>query len=101
MESDLIMINTDMRDYGFYLYEGDNGYGQPTLSAEVKGTIKMAINVISQAIQDNVIYSNAQYIGLTHADINDKYVIQFGDVKLKVLYINPKGRYKQVYMAVM
>ena len=58
----------------------------------------MAINISSQSTQENVNYKDCQYIGLTHADINDTYIIQYGDERLKVLYINPMGRYKQVFM---
>lgn len=96
------MINVDMRNYDYYLYGDDNGYGMPSLSNEVQGQIKMAINITSQSIQENVNYKGAQYLGLTHdANINDKMVIAYGDDKLKVLYINPKGRYKQVFLGAM
>lgn len=95
------MINTDMRDYDYYLYGDDDGYGQPSLSADVQGSVKMAINTVSQSVQDSILYKESEYIGLTHASVNDKYVIQYGEDKLKVLYVNPKGRYKQVFMARM
>lgn len=95
------MINADMRNYDYFLYGDENAYGQLQLSAEKQGSIKMAINITSQAIQDNILYNGAQYVGITHAYINDKYVIQYGDKKLKVLYVNPKGRYTQAFMAVM
>lgn len=95
------MINADMRNYDYYLYEGNNSYGQPTLSKEVKGSIKMAINIASQAVQESIVYNGAQYVGITHAELNDKHVIQYGEEKLKVLYINPRGRFKQVFMTRM
>ncbi len=101
------MINTDMRDHAYYLFGENNSYGQPKLiadengEAQIQGYVKMAINIASQYVQDSVIYGGAQYMGLTHAELNDKYVIQYGDEKLKVLYVNPKGRFKQVFMAVM
>ena len=93
------MINADMRAYNYYLYGNDNGYGQPQISDTVQGALKMAINITSQSIQENILYNGAQYVGITHAYIDDKYVIQYGDRKLKVLYVNPKGRFKQVFMA--
>lgn len=95
------MINADMRTYDYYTYEENNAYGQPQLSKEVKGSVKMAINVSSQSVQDNVLYTGAEFVGLTHADVTDKYVIQYGNDKLKVLYVNPKGRFKQVFMTRM
>lgn len=92
------MINADMRIYDYYTYGDKNSYGQSTLSKEVQGSVKMSINTTTQNTQDNIIYKDAQYIGLTHADITDKFVIQYGEEKLKVLYVQPKGRYKQVFM---
>lgn len=93
------MITTDMREYDYFLYEGKDAYAQPQLSEEPKGTVKMAINITTQTIQENINYSGANYIGLTHSLLDDSYVIQYGDVKLKVLYVNPKGRLKQVFLA--
>lgn len=96
------MINSKMRLYDYYTFGENNEYGQPQLSQDAQGSIKMAINITSQYIQDNIQYKNATYVGLTHdADVNDKYVIQYGNIKLKVLYVNPSGRMKQVFMGEM
>lgn len=93
------MINADMRNYDYYLYGDDDGYGQAKLSEDVQGSIKMTINITSQSVQDNINYKDANYIGLTLAPIDDTYVIQYGNERLKVQYVNPRGRYKQVFMA--
>ena len=96
------MINADFRSYDYQLYGEKNAYGQPSLSEEVQGSIKMAIYTTSQAIQENINYKGAQYLGLTHdRKINNKYVISYGSEKLKVLYTNPQGRYIQVFMGAM
>lgn len=88
-----------MKNYNYQTYSKRlNEYGQPVLS-ETKGTIKMAINLTSEAIDENSLYSGAQYIGLTFDAIDDKYVIEFGEEKLKVMYVNPFGRYKQVFLS--
>lgn len=93
------MINTDMRTYNYYTYGADNEYGQPALSKLPQGSIKIAINISSQAIQDNILYKDCTYVGLTmDALVNDTYVIEYGNEKLKVLYVQPKGRYKQVFL---
>lgn len=92
------MINADMRSYDFYIYGIDNGYGQPSLSTEPLGSVKMAIHITSQSTQDNINYHGATYVGLTHSLLDDTHVIQYGDKKLKVLYVNPRGRFNQVYM---
>ena len=93
------MINRDMRAYNYFTFDGVNSYGQPQLSEDVKGSIKIAINILNQSTQDNIKYKDASYVGLTHnTEVNDTFVIQYGEERLKVLYVNPKGRYKQVFL---
>ena len=96
------MINTDMHLYDYFTFGDDDGYGMPQLSTEPKGQIKMAINISSQNTQDNILYKDCTYVGLTQdANVNDAYVIEYGKGQLKVLYVNPKGRYKQVFLKEM
>lgn len=97
------MISAKKREYDYYQYDAVNGYGQPMLSEDIKGTIKMAIFNVSKAVQDGTVYSAEEYIGLTNdKGINDTYVIQYGDIKLKVLYTIPAPRLKvQVFMEKM
>ena len=96
------MINTDMHLYDYFTFGDDDGYGMPQLSTEPKGKIKMAINISSQTTQDNILYKDCTYVGLTqNANVDDTYVIMYGKGKLKVLYVNPKGRFKQVFLARM
>ena len=92
------MINADFRTYDYYTYTDNSGYGQPQLSKEATGSIKIAINSISTSITDNVRYKDATYLGLTHQAIDARCVIQYGEERLKVLYVVPKGRLKQVFM---
>ena len=99
------MINTDMRTYNYFSIGDNNGYGQATIIKDendnpvVQGSIKMAINITSQGVQDNINYKNAQYVGLTLGEVKDTNIIDYEGSKLKVLYVNPKGRYKQVFMS--
>lgn len=96
------MINTDMRLYNYFTFGNDDGYGMPQLSEDPEGQIKMAINISSQATQDSILYKDCTYVGLTQdANVNDTYVIEYEKGKLKVLYVNPKGRYKQVFLKEM
>ena len=95
------MINTEMRFYDYYKYGEDNGYGMPQLSSAPVGQVKMAINITSQSIQDNILYKDCSYIGLTFANVDDTYVIEYGKSKLKVLYVNPQGRLNQVFLKEM
>lgn len=96
------MINTDMRVYNYFTLGPKDDYGQlqiPSLNAEPEGTIKMTINVTSQSVQDNIKYKDAAYMGLTqNAEVDDTYIIQYNNERLKVLYVQSKGRFKQVYM---
>ena len=93
------MINTSMRDYNYSIFEELDEYGQPQ-EVEASDTIKMSITLASQTINENALYSGAQYTGLTlNKDINAKYIIHYGDERLKVLYVNTQGRYTQVFMA--
>ena len=93
------MINADMRRYDYYTYGAPDQYGQPVLSSDAQGSIKIAINISSQAIQDNINYKDCSYIGLTHnLTVNDSFVIKYGDEMLKVMYVNPKGKLKQVFL---
>lgn len=94
------MITTEMQQYDYFTFGAYDEYGQPMVSKEPMGKIKMAIYITSQNVQDHILYENSSYIGLTHdANINSTYVIAYGEERLKVLYVNPKGRYKQVFMA--
>lgn len=96
------MINADFRNYNYFTLGDSNAYGQsqiPSKDATPTGFLKMAIYTTSQATQDNIRYKDAAYIGLTQdANVDDTYIIEFEDERLKVLYVQPRGRYKQVFM---
>lgn len=93
------MINAQMREYDYFTYAKKDAYGEPYLRTEPEGKIKIAINILSQTTQDNILYKNCSYVGLTHdAEVNDTYVIEYEKERLKVLYVNPMGRFKQVFL---
>jgi hypothetical protein len=74
-------------------------YGQRSVGTREYGQIPMAINLTSQTVRDNINYKDAQYIGLLPkaypTDGFDRIVINYENgKKLKVLYVNPFGRYK-------
>ena len=94
------MISSNMRSYDYFTYGAPNAYGQPQLSKEPVGKVKLSIYTTSESVQANVNYTNANYIGLTFdKNINDSYVIQYGEEKLKVLYTQKQARYTQVFLA--
>lgn len=82
------MINANMRLYDFYTIGAPNEYGQAKISDKPAGQVKMSISISSQSIQDNILYKGAQFVAITHdTKVNDTYVIQYGDERLKVLYV--------------
>ena len=97
------MINAKMRSYEYYTYGPNNEYGQPQLSEEVQGTIKMAIYLNNRANTDTIQYSQGHYVGFTRdPNITDKYVIKYNDMNLKVLYvIGDAGKLKQIILGEM
>lgn len=91
-----------MKLYNYYTLGAPNAYGQRTIAkdAQPTGQIRMAVYISSQTIQDNILYQGCQYMGLTHdTGVNDAYVIDYNGERLKVLYVSPQGRMKQVFMA--
>lgn len=93
------MINSNMRTYNYFLYSENDAYGQGSITDEAQGTVKMSITNTSTSTQDNILYKDATYLGLTlDKSIDDTYVIEYGKERLKVLYTVPQGRYRQVFM---
>lgn len=95
------MINADMQLYNYFTIGSADEYGQPhvpNINDTPEGQIKISINITSQSIVDNIKYKDASYIGLTKANVNDTYIIDYNGELLKVMYVNPKGRMKQVFM---
>lgn len=98
------MINIYFRQYDYYTIGAMDEYGQPTITkdAEPEGSVKMAIFTSSQSVQDNILYQGCQYMGLTHdTKVNDTYIIDKDGERLKVLYVAPHGRLKQVFLTRM
>jgi hypothetical protein len=95
------MINADMRLYDYFTLGATNSYGQPVLPKATDtpaGKISIAIYTTSQSIQDNINFKEAKYIGLTQAKVKDTYIINKDNELLKVLYVQPVGRFKQVFL---
>lgn len=94
------MINAQMKPHDYYLYGTENAYGERTVSYAARvGTIVISINLLQKNSTDNIKFSEATYIGLTlNREVDDNYIIDYNNKKLKVLYVYPEGRYTQVYM---
>lgn len=94
------MINANMREYNYFTLE-KNEYGQDVIpqDAQPEGKIKMAITISNQSVQNNILFQGATYTGLTHdTEVNDAYIIDFDGERLKVLYVSPKSRLRQVFL---
>lgn len=90
-----------MRDYTFSTLGGRDLYGQPQTTEGI-GTVKMAIYLYTQNVTDSIKYRDCSYIGFTNdKTIADNYIVNYENKKLKVLYVNPVGRFRQVYMKEM
>lgn len=96
------MIHNNMRYYDYWLISYNENYGQeviPNDDTAPTGKVKLSIYPTSTGTQENILYANCSYVGLTSdAEINDKYIIQYGTERLKVMYKQPIGRYKQVFL---
>lgn len=84
--------------YNYYTLV-DSEYGGKTADfTSPTGVVNMAIQLNNMAMNSNTIYTSANFVGLTQEDIDDTYIIEYGNEKLKVLYVYPEGKYKQVFM---
>lgn len=96
------MIYGKMRLFDYWLIKVNEDYAQevfPDKAAAPDGQVKLSIYPTSTGTQDNILYANCAYIGLTHDNgIDDKYVIRYENERLKVAYIQRNGRYKQIYL---
>ena len=69
------------------------------MKTEPLGKVKLSIYPTSTGIQENILYANCSYMALTFdAEIDDKYIILYEGKRLKVMYKQPIGRYKQVFL---
>lgn len=95
------MISAKAKFYNYHTLGEVDAYGMPQIPKVTdtpKGQIKMSIFHSTLANQDNIKYKDCTYIGLTLAEVKDTFVIDFNGVLLKVLYINPDARVKQVFL---
>ena len=100
------MISRERRDYEYFRYsEEDNAYGQKTLIKDdennpvVFGTVSMSIFDTANAFTGDVRFKDSKYLGLTNDKfIDTSFVINYKGEHLRVQYIVPRGRYKQVFL---
>jgi hypothetical protein len=96
------MIINGMRLYDYVKLIKNDSYGQeiiPPFDTAPLGQVKMSIYPSSVGTQENILYADCAYVGFTfNYEIDDKYVIQYGKERIKVMYDKPYGRMIQVFM---
>lgn len=92
------MIEALMKQYSYKVLSQRNSYGQISVPTAASGYIKMNIQMLNQSNTNDLLYSDATFIGLTQDYVDDTYIIINGSKELKVLYVNDAGRYKQVWL---
>lgn len=90
------MIARDMQAYDLYQLGAQDEYGQAAQPAKV-GTITAAVYERSQAVSDSVLFTDCEYIALTHDSITDSNAIAYGGKLLKVMYVMRRGYFKQAF----
>lgn len=90
------MIARDMQALDLYNLGAQDEYGQAAQPAKV-GTITAAVYERSQAVSDSVLYTECEYIALTHESITDSNAIAYGGKLLKVMYVMRRGYFKQAF----
>ena len=93
------MIQSNMKLYNYYTLGELDDYGTEQVSKQVSGQVKLSIFLQTKQLSDNSIYKDVQFTALTNdKDINEKNLIEYNNMLLKVLYINDLGRYRQIYL---
>lgn len=96
------MIINKMCPYDYVKVRVNETLGQeiiPPSNTAPEGQVKLSIFPSSTGTQENILYANCAYVGFTfNYEIDDKYVIQYGKERLKVMYRQPYGRMIQVFL---
>ena len=90
------MIARDMQVLDLYSLGALDEYGQHAQPAKV-GTITAAVYERSQAVSDSVLFTECEYIALTHESITDSNAIAYDGKLLKVMYVMRRGYFKQAF----
>lgn len=90
------MIARDMQAYDLYKLGAQDEYGQAAQPAKV-GTITAAVYERSQAVSDSVLFTDCEYVALTHDTITDSNAIAYDGKLLKVMYVMRRGYFKQAF----
>ena len=90
------MIARDRKALDIYQLGATDEYGQAAQPARV-GTILAAVYERSQNVSDSVLFTECEYIALTHESITDSNGIAYDGKLLKVMYVMRRGYFKQAF----
>ena len=90
------MIARDMQVLDLYALGAQDEYGQAAQPAKA-GTITAAVYERSQTVSDSVLFTECEYIALTHESITDSNAIAYDGKLLKVMYVMQRGYFKQAF----
>ena len=93
-----MVINRSMREALKFSLAADDEYGQATLDTENPSTIHLTFGLYNPKEVADVRYQDVEYTGLTFDNLTDNDVIQLGEDKYKVKFVNPFGRISQVFL---
>lgn len=92
------MIAPKMRSYSCEILGALDEYAQ-SIAAASTDTVLISLSEVNHSNNDNVLYSDAEYIGFTfNRDLDDTYILITDKGRLKVTYVNRDGRYNVVYL---
>ena len=92
------MIAPKMRSYSCEILGALDEYAQPIAAASTD-TVLISLSEVNHSNNDNVLYSDAEYIGFTfNRDLDDTYILITDKGRLKATYVNRDGRYNVVYL---
>lgn len=90
------MIMRDMQALDLYQLGAQDEYGQAAQPEKV-GTITASVYERSQSVSDSVLFTECEYIALTHESITDSNAISYAGKLLKVMYVMRRGYFKQAF----
>lgn len=77
---------------------GQDEYGQDLMNELDRKPITLTFGLYNHKQTDDIRYEDVEYTGLTIYDVFDDQIIQIGEDRYKVLFANPFGRMRQVFL---
>lgn len=93
------MINREMRQATVVTYGGVDEYGQMNTTATASRDTYLTFGLYQHTNSNDVRYQNVTHYGLTKdSEITDNDIIVIDGVEYKVLFVNPFGRMREVFL---